>query len=210
MYDVCSPRILFQPAPPRFPSRETDRKKAWGEGERGKREKKGDIIHTDRDTLMMLSDSLRTLWTHSQLCLRVRLCVHMCGLTHYCIRQALHHCQVANLEGEAASCSCNKSQKALLCLSVEEPFILTAERTNNIRLNSVLFISPGIKEDKQTGYVLLHLCVTWSIFFFLPHIRATWVQKYLQFGWSGFIWLVLASKVAFSGHYSLSSSHTPL
>lgn len=39
---------------------ERDRQKgSGGEGEQGKRETKGDVIHTERDTLMMLSDSLQ-------------------------------------------------------------------------------------------------------------------------------------------------------
>lgn len=157
------------PTPPRFPVRRDRRKGSGGAGERGKIEKKADVIHTDTDTLMMLSDS-RRVFEHTPSCVcGARQRAHTCGLTHHRIRQALHHCQVANLEGEAASCSCNKSQKALLCLSVSESFILTAGRTNNIRLNSVLFISLRIKEDKQTGYVLLpslrHMVQVFSFFF---------------------------------------------
>lgn len=47
---------------------ERDRQKAsGGEGERGKIEKKGDVIHTDTDTLMMLSDSL-LVFEHTPSC----------------------------------------------------------------------------------------------------------------------------------------------
>lgn len=77
------------------------------------------------------------------------------------------------MEGEAASCSRSKSQKAFLCLSVSESFILTAARTNNIRLNSVLFISPRMKEDKQTvmfSSVSLHHMGLFFFFFFIGAI----------------------------------------
>lgn len=113
LFSLNTPSTCF----PTTPVRRDRRRESGVEGERGKRQEKRRNTHRRRHT----NDVVRqpcSLWTHSQLCLRVRLCVHTCGLTHHCIRQALHHCQVANLEGEAASCSCNKSQKALLCLSV--------------------------------------------------------------------------------------------
>lgn len=94
------------------------------------------------------------LWTHSRLCLQV----HTRRLTHRGIRQALHHCQVTNLEGEAASCSCNKSQKALLCLSVCESFILMPARINSIRLYVVHFAFLRRKKDK------------WLLHFQRPHV----------------------------------------
>lgn len=132
---------------------------------RGEAEKKGGVIHTDTDTLMMLSGSRRG-FEHTPGCVCGRVRAH--GRTHRRIRQALHHCQVANLEGEAASCRCNKSQKALLCLSVPESFILTAARTNNVRLNGVLFILRRIKEDKQT--VMFSSVSLRHIFFSFLHI----------------------------------------
>lgn len=52
-------------------------RESGGEGKRGKSEKKGDVIHTDRDTLMMLSDCLR-VFEHTPSC--------VCGCATACTR----------------------------------------------------------------------------------------------------------------------------
>lgn len=55
--------------PHTIPVKRDRQRDSWGggEGERGKSGKKGDVIHTDRDTLMMLSDSL-LVFQHTPSC----------------------------------------------------------------------------------------------------------------------------------------------
>lgn len=137
-YDVCSLPVPFHLFPPRQ-ERQTEERRH--------------NTHRHRH----INDVVRQtwgLWTHSRLCLRL----HTRGLTHRGIRQALHHCQVANLEGEAGSSSCNKSQKALLCLSVSQ-FWCHWESTAS---DFTSFASPSWeKKEGKRCYILI--CITWLI-----------------------------------------------